>query len=185
MQPDNLNFKRVIRKYEFLTEELKDVKEIQSKLITPFEEALREGGYIPPEPVINTGDTENNETSTESLLSGKYKKLFRKVVVIVHPDKFNDDLTEEQKYSYKKFYEDVVKSNETGDISPLLFVAIKLGIDVSDYMGDIESILNSCDNLENEIKKIQESSCWHYNQLKNDSERKDFIEKFINYIKKK
>ena len=184
MQSDNLNFKRVIRKYEFLTVELKDVKEIQSKMISSFEEALREEGYIPPEPVINTGDTETNESSNESLLTGKYKKLFRKVVVLIHPDKLNDELSEQEKKLYKSYYEDVTKSNETGDITPLLFVAIKLGIDVSEYMTDIESIINSCNKLETEIKKIQESSCWYYSQLDNDKERKNFIKKFINYIKK-
>ena len=184
MQPDNLNFKRVIRKYEFLTEELKDVQEIQSKMRISFEEALREEGYVPPEPVINTGDTETKESSNESLLSGKYKKLFRKIVVLIHPDKLNDELSEHEKNLYKLYYEDVTKSNESGDITPLLFVAIKLGIDVSDYMGDIESIINSCDKLEKEIKKIQDSSCWYYSQLENDVERKNFIKKFIDYIKK-
>ena len=187
MQPDNLNFKRVIRKYEFLTEELKDVKEIQSKMISSFEEALREGGYVPPEPVINTGDTENKEIikESESLLTGKYKKLFRKVVVLIHPDKISDDLSDEEKLVFKKYYEDVTNSNESGDITPILFVAIKLGINVSDYMSDIDSIINSCDKLESQIKKIQDSSCWHYNHLKSDDERKSFIEKFINYINKK
>ena len=154
-------------------------------MISSFEEALREGGYVPPEPVINSGDTENNESTKESLLSGKYKKLFRKVVVLIHPDKVNNDLTEEEKSIFKKYYEDVTLSNETGDITPLLFVAIKLGIDVSEFMSDIESIVNSCEILESEIKKIQDSSCWHYNQLKSDDERKSFIEKFINYINKK
>ena len=184
MQPNNLNFKRVVRKYEFLTEELKDVTEIQNKMKTSFEEALREEGYIPPEPVIQTGDTKDNQSSGESLLSGKYKKLFRKIVVIIHPDKINDNLPEQEKILYKSYYEDVNYSNESGDITPLLFVAIKLGIDVNEYMSDIESIINSCDKLEMEIKKIQESSCWYYSQLENKDERKNFIKKFIEYIKK-
>jgi hypothetical protein len=182
MQADNLNFKRVIRKYEFLTEELKDVKEIQSKLISSFEEALREKGYS-PEPIIQSGHTENSK-STESLLHGKYKKLFRKVVVLVHPDKIDTNLSEVEKNKYKGFYEDAIKSNITGDITPLLFVAIKLNIDIVEYMGDIESIVNSCNNLEGEIKKIQSSSCWHYNNLKNDEEKQHFLNKFIEYINK-
>ena len=93
-------------------------------------------------------------------------------------------MSEQEKILYKSYYEDVNYSNESGDITPLLFVAIKLGIDVSDYMGDIESIINSCNKLEMEIKKIQESSCWYYSQLENKDERKNFIKKFIEYIKK-
>ena len=51
-------------------------------------------------------------------------------------------------------------------------------------MGDIESIVNSCNNLEGEIKKIQSSSCWYYNNLKNDEEKQHFLNKFIEYINK-
>lgn len=185
MGSNNLNFKRTLRKYEYLTEELEDVKILYDEFSISFEKALREAGYEPDPPTINSGDTETSDVKKpESLLSPKYKKLFRQIVVKTHPDKLGKDISEEEKNYLVGLYEQVVDANDTGDITQILFVAIKLGLDVTDYMEDIQSILESCEMLEGEINKLQKSSCWHWNQLTNEKEKEEFVKKFISFINK-
>ena len=183
MTPNKLNFKRTLRKYEFLIEELEDVKSIYNDFTTHFNEALIKAGYQPEKPKIVTGDTQTSQ-NTESLLSPKYKKLFRQIVLKTHPDKLSNDVSEEDRNHFISLYEQAVSANENGDITPILFVAIKLELDVSNYMKDVESIVKSCEKLEEEINKLQKSSCWYWNELTDEKEKEKFVEKFISFIKK-
>lgn len=183
MPSNNLNFKRTLRKYEYLTEELEDVKLIYNDFTTHFNEALIKAGYQPEKPEPNTGDTQTPQ-SKESLLSPKYKKLFRQIVLKTHPDKLSKETSEGDKNYLISLYEQAVIANETGDITPILFIAIKLELDVSDYMKDVESIVKSCEKLEEEITKLQKSSCWYWNELTDEKEKEEFIKKFLSYINK-
>lgn len=182
MKSNNLNFKRSLRKYEYLVEELSDVQSIYDEFSKNFRSALTEFGY---QSEVSSGST-NTEVSetTEPSLNPKYKKLFRKIVVKTHPDKISKELENSEKEKLLNLYEDAVSANETNDIGKILFVAIQLNIDVSDYSDDIESIVNSCTQIEEKINTLQKSSCWYWNELEDEKEKEEFMKKYISFINK-
>ena len=83
----------MVRKYEYLTEELNDIEEILSSIDGTFKTTIIDNGYTFKnynEEVL-TGET-SDKVSDEinNTLPPKFKKLFRKMVVKCHPDKLGE-----------------------------------------------------------------------------------------------
>ena len=133
IDPNKIIFKRLIREYEFLLEDLEDIKTANSEIKNKFMQELSE--------IDNDGilESEEMETAADSWASSKkeeesleketnkhpdFKKLFRKAVVKCHPDKLTQDITQDKKDKYKKIYEDLVDANETEDWASLIHVQL-------------------------------------------------------------
>ena len=179
------NFKRLIRKYEYLSEELIDVQEMLSEATRNFNKAL--SGSDNADQYLPDGNDEDEDEDKEHVeMTSKYKKLFRKIVLKCHPDKISENLSETEKLELRSIYEICTESYDLGEPTPLIVCAVKLDIDVSDFEEDIEEIEKSCVDIQNMIDEIQGTAAWYYEfVLKEDKEKEVFIEKFVELTKGK
>ena len=173
---DNLLFKRLIRKYKFLNEELEDIKDEMVKLREEFNTTLSEMGFEFPQ----SSDEPVKETTQENypILDKRYKKLFRKIVVKCHPDKLSEDISDKEAFKLKEMYEEVVEAMKIGNPTPLLIHAITLRLDVKEFQDDLKNIMESCGNIEKEINALQSSAAWCYNAVA-DEDKHIFMERYI------
>ena len=131
-----------------------------------------------PEPVIVPEEEE--ETPEKVTLPPKYKKLFRKIVVKTHPDKISNSLPNLERAKFIEIYESTIEAWDKGEEATLISNAVKLDLDVSDFLEEFVEIEEACVELENTINSIQATSAWYYMYiLKTDAERKDFIKRFL------
>jgi len=182
MAKNNLRFKRVIRRYEYLIEELEDTHEMFGEATRTFNEAL-----------ANTEDKEHYAPKTEDdeeeevekiEMAKEYKKLFRKIVVKCHPDKIDKDATDLEKAQLREWYDIAVEAHDIGEPTPLIVIAIKLDIDVSAFEKDVDVIEEYCDNLQKGIEQIQNTSAWFYTHMcKTKEEKEAFLQKFRDVTK--
>jgi hypothetical protein len=179
------NFKRLIRKYEYLSEELIDIQEMHSEATMNFNKAL--SGSDNADQYLPNGEEEIDDEEKEHIeMSSKYKKLFRKIVLKCHPDKISDSLSDTEKLELRSIYEICTESYDLGEPTPLIVCAVKLDIDVSDFEEDIEEIETACNDIQGMIDEIQGTAAWYYEHiLKEDSEKEEFIKKFISLTKGK
>lgn len=179
------NFKRLVRKYEYLSEELIDIQEMLSEATRNFNKAL--SGSDNADQYLPDGSEENEDEDKEHIeMISKYKKLFRKIVLKCHPDKISENLSETEKLELRSIYEICTESYELGEPTPLIVCAVKLDIDVSDFEEDIEEIEKSCTDIQRMIDEIQGTAAWYYEfVLKEASEKEAFIDKFIQLTKGK
>ena len=185
MSNNKLEFKRLIRKWEYLSEELDDILDMANDANSEFNKRLMEEDdkkYAPPQ-----DKKEDEEEKSERVeMDKKYKKLFRKIVLKSHPDKQQDNLSEKERLELKEIYENTVEAYDRGDPSPLIAYAIKLDINVEEFEEDLEEIKKSCDDMEKYIANIQSTSAWYYKYMcKTEKEKSDFIEKFVEVTKNK
>jgi len=173
----NIKFKRIIRKYEFLLQELEDVTEMLSSATRAFNEALSQSEE--KEFFDKEKSPEEDDDIEKIQMEPKYKKLFRKIVVKCHPDKIDRDLTEKEKSELKQIYETVVEAHDVGEPTPLIISAVKLDIDVKEFEDDIQIIEESCCAIEKGISEIQGTSAWYYEYVLKEEERPVFLKKFI------
>ena len=184
MSSYNINFKRLIRKYEYLCEEMTDIQELASAATREFNQILLGEDRDHYEPNINVEDDDEAPEKVE--MDKKYKKLFRKIVVKCHPDKISKDITEKEALKLKELYETTVEAYDCGDAVPMIVCAVKLEIDVSEFEDDIETIEEACDNIQKYIDEIQSTSAWFYTYMcKTEKEKEEFIKKFLELTKNK
>ncbi len=181
---NNVKFKRLIRKYEYLTEECVDIEEMNGEANRAFKDALM--GTEEKEQYAEKGDNTEKDKPEKKQLPSKYKKLFRKIVVKSHPDKIKDDVSEKEKLKLKDIYETTVEAYDLGEPVPMIVCAVKLEIDVTDFEEDVKEIENACKSIEEWIETIQKSSAWYYHYvLKSEKEKEEFIKKFVEVTKGK
>lgn len=182
MAANNLRFNRILRKYDFLIQELDDVVELQGEATREFmrDVAIAKGGGDDKdiEPIVVSDEEETPEEKVE--LPKEYKKLFRKIVIETHPDKQREGLSNAEKAKLVGIYESTIEAWDKGDQATLISNAVKLDLDVSDFEEDFNEIEEACVEIEKEINGIQSTSAWYYMYiLKTDKEREVFIKKFL------
>jgi hypothetical protein len=179
MAADNIRFSRILRKYDFLIQELEDVNEMHSEASREFmREVMMEKNGEEPEPVVS--EPEEEETPEKVEMSKEYKKLFRKIVIQTHPDKQVEGLSDIEKLKLKEIYDSTIEAWDKGDQPTLISNAVKLDIDVSEFEEDFKEIEEACETIEKTINDIQGTSAWYYKYiLKTEKEKKEFIKKFV------
>ena len=109
-----LEFKRILRQYEYSTEDLNDLKDLESHIKGEFGRAL---ASMERNDLFDTINPPISEDEVETIIPEErdpaFKKLFRKVVVACHPDKLSNDLSILQKAEKKALYERVIIANDT------------------------------------------------------------------------
>ena len=159
MSTKKLEFKRLIRKYEYLSDELDDILELTNAANSEFNSKLigeDPEKYSPPD----NSEEEEEEDEERVVMDKKYKKLFRKIVIKSHPDKQPKGLSEKEQFELKEIYENTVEAYDEGDPVPLIVNAIKLDISVEEFEEDIEEIEDACTELEKCIDSLQKTSAW-------------------------
>lgn len=181
MEQNNRRFSRILRKYDFLIEELEDITEMQGTATREFMRGIAKykgKDDEEPEPIIIPEEEE--ETPEKVTLPPKYKKLFRKIVVKTHPDKISHSLPNSERAKLIEIYESTIEAWDKGEEATLISNAVKLDLDVSDFLEEFVEIEEACVELENTINSIQATSAWYYMYVLNtDAERDDFIKKFL------
>jgi hypothetical protein len=165
-----IQFKRFIREYEFLQEDLNDLKDIQSVVNTEFTAA-----FSSMKDAIDQDDSrlerlaKNAKQAKIDLDNEKpeeerdpiFKNLFRKIVVTCHPDKVTGDTAY---VSLKReLYENAIKANEDYDWAALIILAGKAEIPLGpEYTEKLEEVQKSAAKLAETINNIKGTIAWQW-----------------------
>lgn len=170
-----LDFKRMIRQYEYCLEDLNDLKEIQGEINSEFGSAiaaLKRPDLFDNQRVENLSKEAAEEDEIDNERDPNFKKLFRKVVIKSHPDKLGSDVTPIEKIRKQDLYEQAVKANDEYNWALLITVAIKLEIELGEeYHEYVNELSVESDKVQKEIDNIQGSIAWQWYYAEED--RKD------------
>jgi hypothetical protein len=184
-----IDFKRMLRQYEFFVEDLSDLKELQSEVNSEFGSAI--AGLKRPdlfdnkkvESLANEADTSKNE-SEEPERDPLFKKLFRKMVVKCHPDRLPTDISDSSKLELKSHYENAIKANDDYNWALLISTAIKLEVELSEeYYDHVESLKEESSKVQKEIEVIQTSVAWTWYHAPDD-QREGILQSYVKYMEK-
>ena len=170
----------LIRRLKFkskeVLEELKDTKVIYETAVSGFCSSLEL--YCIENDIENPLKSTKKDLEEEKKkeLNDNFKKLFRKISILTHPDKTQDE-------SSREILENAVEAKKSQDSGSLTSIAHDLKIDLSNL--DYESI----EDLEESIKKSEEEIFnihnsypwkWHYSPInKKTSILTSFIENYV------
>jgi len=182
MGADNLKkleFKRMLKRYESSLEDLEYLREMASHIGSEFSSALAakkrpdlfESKRVEEMAKEAADEKEQKEEVDKDPL---FKKLFRKIVVLCHPDRMDPDLPLTEKANLLNLYDMAIKASDTNSWAGIIVVAIKLGVELDDaYMEHVDKIQNDAKKIEEEIESIQGSVAWTWYHTSDDS--KDHI----------
>ncbi len=203
-----MSFKKIkllINEFEFLNKQENEVKDLfgesQREFAKDINKFLKDNGLEKKEvkkEVLEkpTFDGEDNESEIKDIPEEiveeikknnppkRYKKIFRQIVSLTHPDKFTNEISEEEKKKLIKIYENTVDNYNDGNYIPLLLNAKKLDIDISDdFFDDLDTIKNSIKEKNENIDNLQRSFAWIYcNELK-EEEKEDYLKNYYTKYK--
>lgn len=164
-----IQFKRFIREYEFLQEDLQDLKEIQSQINTEFNTAFSSmKNAIDQEDVRLANLAKKAKQVEEDLASEEdterdpmFKNLFRKIVGRCHPDRVTG--TTEYVSQFREMYEEAIRANESYDWAALIILAGTLEIELGEeYAEKLEEVERSAKKLQEEMDRIKGSIAWQW-----------------------
>lgn len=184
-----IDFKRMIRQYEFFIEDLNDLKEIQSNINSDFSSAI--AGLKRPDLFDSkvTSDAaehanQSKDSEEEPERDPSFKKLFRKMVVKCHPDRLPTDISDSSKLELKSHYENAIKANDDYNWALLISTAIKLEVELSEeYYDHVESLKEESSKVQKEIEVIQTSVAWTWYHAPDD-QREGILQSYVKYMEK-
>jgi|TARA_B110000902_G_scaffold70641_1_gene83726 hypothetical protein len=190
---NKLIFKRLIREYEFLLEDLVDIESANLEIKNEFMKALSD---IDDEGILETKEMdhmaddwsknvkESEDLEKETNKHPDFKKLFRKSVIMCHPDKLEHDLDQERLDVYKEIYEDLVDANETEDWAKLIRCSVKLEIELPESAYDqIESIEHSISKLKEKQINILNSTSWLWYKTNAGESKENILKQHLDFMK--
>jgi len=117
-----------------------------------------------PNPLTQDPPGKKAATEQEDLIfsSTQIKDLYRKIVILTHPDKLiNKPKSEAEKK--QALYNKATKAKNKKDVDSLLKIAVELEIDLSHLdMRCLDLLENQLNKKEAEIKKMREDIAWHW-----------------------
>lgn len=162
--PKSRIFKRLIREYEFLLDDFKDVAEIHKQANIEMNSELNKhktdndfnAEHSQPE-------AESDEAKEPSHNDKDLKKLFRKIVFICHPDKARAEADAKRQAELAAYYELAVDANDTGNWALMVVVAIKLELELPEEAeAQVEKIQEDARLLKEKIDSITQSYVWQW-----------------------
>ena len=126
----------------------------------------------------NLKDHESKEKSSDAPRWAK--KLFRKIVMITHPDKIPEKLDKNLKEKFLRIYKESKESIDAGDNIRLAMLAseIDIGLDRKD-MTDLSEFHKKEKLLSSEIESLKGSMYWVWAHA-SDDEREKILKEFVN-----
>lgn len=107
------------------------------------------------------------------------KKLYRKIVVITHPDKLPDGLNKAVKDSLVNKYQCTINAMYDSDFSEIILIASDLGIDLCNLDESYIEVFNSkIKKMHESISKIKCSIYWVW-KYASDEKKDAIIQEFI------
>jgi hypothetical protein len=189
---NKLIFKRLVREYEFLLEDLKDIESADSEIKDSFMQSLSDidtNGVLETEEIENMSgawaqsNKEVADAEKESNKHPEFKSLFRKVVLRCHPDKLSSELTESEFNEYKEIYENSVNANETEDWAKLIRCALKLELEIPESAYDqIEAIEKSINKLKQKQENILNSTAWSWYKTNDNAAKSDILKQHLDFM---
>lgn len=192
LNANKLIFKRLVREYEFLLEDLEDIEAANTEIKNKFMESLSE---IDEDKILQTeeidsiasewvkSNKESEELEKEVNKHPDFKNLFRKVVVKCHPDKLLPDIDQSKLDEYIKIYEDSVDANETEDWAKLIRCAIKLELEIPESAYEhITSIEKSIDKLKEKQNNILNSTAWQWYKTTDNVSKTDILKQHLEFM---
>jgi len=178
---NNKNFKRTIRHYEFLIEDLEDVQsiyeianhEMNSEILKlkPKDSEKKENIPVNEEKIV--------ETFEDTVERKELKKLFRSIVKVSHPDKISDTLPKSEINEIVLLYETAVKALDTNNWGLMIITAIKLDIEIPKKAESvINKIQEECEDIEKKIDAMTKSLPWKWYHSDSDT-RKKMVDDYI------
>lgn len=185
-------FKRLVKEYEFLVEDLKDIEVANSEIKDSFMKSLSD---IDKEGILETEQMDSmandwaksikldQELEKESNKHPDFKSLFRKVVIKCHPDKLDTNISAAEAKEYKEIYEDAIVANETEDWAKLIMVAMKLGVEIPASAYDqIEAIEKSINKLKQKQHNIINSVAWTWYKSNDLASKSDILKQHLDFM---
>ena len=194
MNDNKILFKRLIREYEFLLEDIKDLESIKSKADSEFMVELKS---IDKTNVLESQGLEgaakrweaNKEKHKEEFLEEQderdsvFKKIFRSIVVKCHPDKLGQ-LPESELVYYHNLYNDAIEANEELDWALLIRTAIKLDVEIPEEVySKLEELQESLDILKYKQNSILNSASWRWYSAKTSKNQDELLKNHLNFLK--
>jgi len=171
-----IQFKRFIREYEFLQEDLNDLKDIQSVVNTEFTTAFSSMKDAIDQDDVRLERLAKNAKQAKIDLDDEkpeeerdpiFKNLFRKIVVTCHPDKVKGDT--DYVSSKRELYENAIKANEDYDWAALIILAGKAEIPLGpEYTEKLEDVQKSAAKLVENINAIKGTIAWQWYHASED-----------------
>lgn len=162
---------------EYLSEFLKQVDSTANKLNLKRNE---------PSVVENADGTSSKEEIFKSVnMPEDIKRVYRKIVIITHPDK-NQDKTDEEKKVLSEIFDRAAKAFDETDIIEILKICKELGIEGFELTHDhLNVIKERIKQLNGRLDSMKKSSLYTWYTL-GDDEKTSFVENLIkaSYISK-
>ena len=194
MNSNKILFKRLIREYEFLLEDIEDLESIKVKADSEFMEELR---LIDETNVLESKNIEGaaqrweaaKEKHKEEFLEEQderdsvFKKIFRSIVVKCHPDKLGK-LPESELVYYHKLYNSAIGANDELDWALLIRTAIKLDVEIPEEVySKLEEIQESLEVLKYKQNSILNSASWQWYSAKTSTNQTEYLKNHLEFLK--
>lgn len=191
MDSNKVQLKRIIREYEFLLEDLEDIKNMRAEINTEFIKSLQD---IDSDGVLDSAGFEkaaiewsNAQKEEQNIEEPErdpvFKKLFRSIVVKCHPDKLRD-LNGTDTEFYTNMYNAAVESNETDNWALLIRTAIKLEVDIpEEAYSMLDRIKEDLEALKIKQASITSTPAWRWYHMDQDANKSDMLKNHLDFLK--
>jgi hypothetical protein len=205
MPANKINIKKILHKIQYLKEEKDDVTSLLEEYTHLFLKEVRATNYESEKmnelygrylesgdqnlekhresPLENSSDKNNkdNKEETGARLPDCIKKIYKKIVIIVHPDKYySSNITDEKKNEYLDIYKKVSSAADECDIIEILCAALALKVDISNIdLKTIESIEDACKEIEGFIVDAKNTYSWAWATTEEMQHKNHIINSFI------
>jgi hypothetical protein len=183
--------KKLIRDYIYHSETLEDVLEISTEAEREFREALNQESpealeaLAVPDGAEPSKKKKKEEDEAVKFDDSKFKKLFRKLAVKCHPDKFESaDISERERTFLKGCYDMISRANNIYDWGLLLKVAIELDVEVDEIGPEqIDNINSNIESIKEKIMKYESSMAYKWYTLGAEDIKQKYLQQCADIFK--
>ena len=109
-------------------------------------------------------------------------KLYKKIAMVVHPDRNMSDSETEQGRK-KKIFLNTKAAHDRGDWAKLFLIATDLEIQVSDSVEEqIRLFEESIEVINHEIEKTHKTASWMWYHMGSEKEKEEFMLKYFAFL---
>jgi hypothetical protein len=109
------------------------------------------------------------------------KKLYRKIVVLTHPDKIRDDVIESERESLLASYNKSSRAYRERDYSVILSEAVSLNVQIPEIPEILDEIFKMCNDIEKDTAEMKMSDIWVWHHSSEEDKKRILYE----YIKER